>query len=252
MRKFATLGLACLLAAPSFAQTKDQAPANVGAAPPTTAVPKAKNEKWWMDRHEAFLARTKQRGVDLAFVGDSITQGWEGDGKAAWKENFAPLKAANYGIGGDQTQHVLWRLTEGKEFVGIAPKVVVLMIGTNNFGSHTPVQIAAGVEAIVKEVRQQERGVEVLLLGIFPRAGNAPKGDSCPAANLNPKVAATNALLAKFDDGKHVHYLDIGKKFLEKDGSLSKKVMPDYLHLSADGYERWAKAILPKVKELLK
>jgi lysophospholipase L1-like esterase len=219
---------------------------------PTTVTPSPRTADWWQKRHEKFLEQSKVGGIQVAFLGDSITQGWEGAGKDAWAKYFAPLKAGNYGIGGDQTQHVLWRITEGKELVGINPKVAVLMIGTNNFGSHSPEQIAQGVEAIVKELRSQKPKIKVLVLGIFPRSKGRFTSDSITKKDLHPKSEATNKLISKFADDKHVFYMDIGETFLEKDGGMSKKVMPDYLHLSPEGYERWAKAIESKVKELLK
>jgi lysophospholipase L1-like esterase len=208
------------------------------------------------DRHERFLKRAALGNVDVLFLGDSITQGWEGNGKDAWAKHFEPLKAANFGIGGDRTQHVLWRITAGKELEGISPKAAVLMIGTNNAGSNTAEEIAAGVEAIVKELRRQKPEMKVLLLGVFPRAarpGKELKGaDRVAADGLSKKIPEVNERIARLDDGKMVRYLDIGKKFLDADGGLSKDVMPDYLHLSPKGYEIWAEAIKGPVAEMLK
>ena len=156
-----------------------------------------------------------------------------------------PLKAANFGIGGDRTQHVLWRLQNG-ELDGIQPKVVMLMIGTNNSNGkdNTAEEIADGIKAIVKEIHKRSPKTKVLLLGIFPRG-----------ARPNPqreKLNQVNAIIAKLDDnGKTVKYLDIGEKFLEKDGTLSRDIMPDFLHLSPKGYRTWADAVKGPIKELL-
>lgn len=196
-------------------------------------------------RHKQFLKVVAKGDADVIFLGDSITQGWEGGGRKAWDEHFAPLKAVNLGISGDQTGHVLWRITEGKELEPIKPKAAVIMIGTNNMGAHSAEQIAGGVQAIVEELRKQKPAMKILVLGIFPRSPRATDG-------LREKVKATNALLAKLDDGKMVFYKDIGKKFLEPDGSLDKKIMPDYLHLSSRGYEIWAEAIKDDLQKLLK
>lgn len=195
-------------------------------------------------RHKQFLAIAKKGDVDVLFLGDSITHGWEG--QKAWKTYFEPLKAANFGIGGDQTGHVLWRITEGKEMEGITPKVAVLMIGTNNSGRDSSEQIAEGITLIVKTIHKQSPTTKVLLLGIFPRNkdGKAP---------IRKKLADVNKIVAKLDDaGKTVKYLDIGEKFLDSDGNLPKEIMPDALHLSAKGYEIWAEAITPTLKEMLK
>ncbi len=217
--------------------------------------PVAKKDAFWVKRHEAFLERAKKGDVDVLFLGDSITQGWERSGKQVWQERFAPLKAANLGISGDQTQHVLWRITEGKELQGIHPKAVVLMIGTNNMGSNregqiaktslSAEQIAEGITAIVHTLRQQLPQTKVLLLGIFPRAAK-------PAAEARQKIIDVNERIAKLADGKQIHYLDIGNKFLDKQGNLPPEIMPDYLHLSPQGYQIWADAIQPALAELLK
>ncbi len=195
-------------------------------------------------RHKEFLAIAKKGGVEVVFLGDSITQGWGNN--ATWKKHYAPLKAANFGIGGDQTGHVLWRITEGGELDSITPKVAVLMIGTNNSGRDSAEQIAAGITLIVKTIHQKTPTTKVLLLGVFPRGEKA-------GTPIRAKLAKINEIVSKLDDGgKTVKYLDIGEKFLSADGSLSKAVMPDFLHLSAKGYEIWADSINPTLHDLLK
>ena len=205
-------------------------------------------------RHKQFLKIVATGEADVIFIGDSITQGWEGAGKKAWADHFAPLKAVNLGIGGDQTGHVLWRITEGKELEPIKPKVAVMMIGTNNTREHTAEQIAGGIKAIIEELHRQKPEMKILLLGVFPRGGpGVKKEDSAAAAErLHPKIKAINEIIAKYDDGKTVFYKDIGAVFLESDGSLSRKVMPDLLHLSPEAYDRWAKAIKDDVIKLMK
>src|SRR5205807_2434444 len=140
-------------------------------------------------------------------LGDSITDGWRGGGQEVWKKTFEPLKAANFGIGGDRTEHVLWRLQNG-ELEGINPKVAVLMIGTNNTGSNSVEQIADGIKAIVAEIHHQKPHTKILLLGVFPRSPKA-------ADPVRQKIKDVNNIIATLDDGgKTVRYLDIGAKFL--------------------------------------
>lgn len=210
-----------------------------------------------MKRHEAFNEISKQGEARLVFLGDSITQGWESKGHATWAKYYEPRKAANFGIGGDRTEHVLWRLENGN-FDGLKPALIVLMIGTNNTGHQgRPVpeldnavyecpadKTADGVALILRKLRKKAPFAEILLLGIFPR-GETPED---PMRQQNED---TNALIAKLADGKTIHYLDIGKTFLQPDGTLTREIMPDLLHLSEKGYEMWAEAIEPKVKELL-
>jgi lysophospholipase L1-like esterase len=198
-----------------------------------------------VDRHKQFLKIVVDGKGDIIFLGDSITQGWEGAGKKVWAEYFASLNPVNLGIGGDQTGHVLWRITEGKELEPLKPKVAVIMIGTNNTGSHTSEQIAGGVKAIVDELRKQKPDMKILLLGIFPRSASAKDP-------LREKIIKTNEMISKLDDGKHIFYKDIGGKFLDKDGTLDEKIMPDFLHLSQEGYEIWATAIKDDIEKLLK
>ena len=193
-----------------------------------------------MRMHEDFLKRAKEGNIDLLFLGDSITQGWGNN--EVWKRFYAPRNAANFGIGGDRTEHVLWRLEHG-EVEGIRPKVVVLMIGTNNSGSNTAEAIANGVTAIVKSLREKLPETKILLLGVFPR-GEKP-------GSIREKLAAVNERIAMLDDGKMVKYLDISKSFLQDDGTIARDVMPDFLHLSPKGYRIWADAMEPTLRAML-
>jgi len=212
----------------------------------------------WLKRHEAFVAIAKRGGVDVLFLGDSITDAWGGEGhnpKAAgsrvFEREFAPLKTANFGIGGDRTQHVLWRIQNG-ELNGIQPKVVMLMIGTNNSNGNdnTAEEIAEGITAIVREIHKRSPKTKVLLLAIFPR-GKDPNNPATKAQR--EKIARVNQIISKLDDGgKTVKYMDIGHLFIRQDGTIPQEIMPDYLHLSEKGYELWAQAVKPVILELLK
>ncbi|MFO0877762.1 MAG: GDSL-type esterase/lipase family protein [Gemmataceae bacterium] len=228
-------------------------PALADDAKPNPAVKKLNRD---IPRHKEFLKRIeKSKGEgDVIFLGDSITHGWEGNAKA-WKEYFGAFKPVNLGIGGDQTGHVLWRITDGKELENLNPKAAVIMIGTNNTGGYTAEQIAGGIKAIVEELKKQKPNIKVLVLGVFPR-GNRNDADketkTIPAEKLNKKIAAINAIISKLDDGKQVFYKDIGKEFLNKDGGLPGEIMPDYLHLSGKGYAIWGKAIQGDIEKLVK
>jgi lysophospholipase L1-like esterase len=210
---------------------------------PTTLKPEARQGRF-AARHEKINERVKQGNVDLIFIGDSITQAWEGNGKDVWAKHYDKRNAANLGIGGDRTQHVLWRLDHGN-IDGIAPKLAVLMIGTNNSNGtdNTAEEIGAGITAIVKKLREKLPQTKVLILGVFPRG---PKPN--PQREKNAKASEISSQLA---DDENVFYLDIGKEFLTDDGELTKEIMPDYLHLSPQGYEIWATAIEPKVAQLM-
>jgi lysophospholipase L1-like esterase len=222
------------------------------AAPPehSATTPTAQDSPPWMPRemweglHDGFNEIAKKNASPLVFLGDSITQGWKDSGAPVWEKHYASRHAANFGIGGDRTEHVLWRIDHGN-FDGFTPKLIVLMIGTNNLNKgDTPEQTTDGVTAIVQRLREKTPESTILLLGIFPRAKKADNP-------FREQVAATNQAIAKLADWEKVHYLDIGHVFLEKDGAISKEIMPDFLHLSEEGYRRWADAIEFKIKELL-
>ncbi len=142
-------------------------------APPAPATVPATRPGAWMQQHEKFLDRGKKGPVDLLFLGDSITAGWNG-AREIWTRSYAPRQAANFGIGGDRTQHILWRLDNG-EVDAIRPKVVVLMIGTNNVGSNPEAEVADGVGAILDRLKAKLPATKVLLLGLFPRGSNRDK-----------------------------------------------------------------------------
>jgi N-acetylglucosamine-6-sulfatase len=200
----------------------------------------------WDQSHADFLAVAKKGGVDLLFLGDSITNQWREQGKPVWDKHFAPLAAANFGINGDQTQNVLWRVENG-ELEGLAPKLVVLMIGTNNTAKsrHSPEDIAAGVSAILGVVRDKCPQAKVLLLGIFPTKVE-------PENFYRVNNDRTNTLLAKLDDGgKTIRFLNINDKLMERDRTITREMFPDLLHLSEKGYTIWAEAIVGTVREMM-
>jgi len=228
----------------------------VTAAWANPAVEPAPRDQAWIARHEGFVAEAHRGGIELLFLGDSITDNWrrtdpKNGGKAVWDREYAALKAANFGISGDRTQHVLWRLRNG-EAEGYQPKVVVLMIGTNNTGLErdgktprdTTAEVVAGVTAVVGELRTRFPEAKVMFLAIFPRGEKT--------APQRAQVTEINRELARLHDGKHVCFLDIGARFLDPDGEIPRDVMPDLLHPSEKGYQIWADAIREPLKELLK
>src|SRR5579883_2199016 len=177
-------------------------PVQADEAKSSTAVKPVPRDPNWVKRHDGFVNMAKKGGIDVLFLGDSITDAWGGEGhnpKAGgakiFEKEYVPLKAANFGIGGDRTQHVLWRLQNG-EMEGIQPKVVMLMIGTNNSNGkdNTSEEIADGVTAIVKEIHKHSPKTKVLLLGIFPRA--TAKTEEANKAQMD-KINGVNAIIKK-------------------------------------------------------
>jgi len=214
----------------------------------TATEPEARDEKW-LARHAGFVAEAGRGGIDVVFLGDSITDGWRTVGRVLWDEHFAPLHAANFGIDGDRTQHVLWRIDHGT-LDGLAPKVVVMMLGTNNTGEertggvrNTTEEAIAGVEAVVARIVQRLPNSRILLLALFPR--------STPESAHRAQIKIINTALAKLADGDRIHYLDIGAVLVGADGRISPYIMPDLLHPTEAGYALWAAALKEPLTRLL-
>jgi lysophospholipase L1-like esterase len=195
------------------------------------------------ERHAEFLGRIKQGPADALFLGDSITDYWRTKAPKLFEANYGRYRPANFGVGGDKTQNVIWRITHG-ELQGINPKVVVLMIGTNNLASAADDRIAAGIRKIVSIIREKLPSSKVLLLGILPRgAADDPR---------RGRIKNINRMISDLDDGgEHVRYLDMGPKFVQGDGSISTSVMADYLHPTEKGYQIWADTMRPTLESLL-
>ena len=232
-----------------FVQTPVHAENVVRAAIKTATTPahrmKSDEKNWWQERHEEKLTEAQNGTWEIVFLGDSITHSWETAGKKTWNKYYRKRKALNLGFSGDRTEHVLWRLDNG-EFDALLPKVVVLMIGTNNTGHRKdpPKAIAAGIEKIIERIKSKSPDTKILLLGIFPRAQKLTD----PQRKNNDD---TNKLISKLSDNKNVIYLNINERFLLPDGTLSKEIMPDLLHPKQKGYAIWAEAIEPTLRTLL-
>ncbi len=221
---------------------------------PSTVVPVTQDRSWpqydWQKRHELTSAAVKRTKPQILFIGDSITHFFGGEqfdkyalrGQQTWGEFYAPRNAGNLGFGWDKTENVLWRLQHGA-IDGIAPKLVVMMIGTNNSGTCSAPEIALGIESIVLELEKRLPQSKILLLGIFPR-GEKPNPQ-------REKLAEVNQIIAKLDGTGKVTFLDIGAKFLTTEGLITKDIMPDFLHPNEKGYRIWAEAVEPTVKKLM-
>lgn len=213
----------------------------------TTPQPRVKEYEWmtierWQKLHEEDVAIAEKDEVELLFIGDSITEGWP---QNLWDEYFGVYKAANFAIGGDKTENLLWRLDNGA--VGqLDPKVVSLLIGVNNFGlaDHSPEEVIAGVEAVVGKLKQKFPNAKILLHGIFPHKESAQH-------DARDQVREVNRAIAKLAEEPRVYFLDIGTQLLEANGDISPEIMPDYLHLSEQGYRIWAESLDSYLKEWL-
>jgi lysophospholipase L1-like esterase len=214
-------------------------------APNAAVVPVARTDEGILERQAEVLRRAKSTAkAAVVFVGDSITQGWEDGGAPVWQKQFAALGALNLGVSGDRTEHVLWRLQQAP-LTHLEPKVIVLLIGTNNLGhgASNAEQTLAGVQAVIALLRAQAPQAVLLVHEIFPRGErfNAMRGD----------IAQINQVL-RGQAGATTRVLGLGDRWVRADGTIGKEIMPDFLHLSPQGYEQWAAAIAPEIAAVLK
>lgn len=207
--------------------------------PPVTTVP---NVMRYLNNPSMLVFCTNQvaqfndRDADIIFIGDSITQNWMGPGKAVWDANFAPRNALDFGIGGDQTQHVLWRM-ENYPIARLHPKVAVVLIGTNNT-HNTPEEIAAGVKAILVKTQTMYPGIKIILNSIMPNR------------RANDLMMATNAIIRTYADNQNIFYLDL-VALMPPVGDNWKGLSADHLHPDAAGHQLWADALLPLINRFL-
>jgi lysophospholipase L1-like esterase len=228
--------------------------ASLGANTATTPV--AREDDYAVKRRVQILERGREGHINVLFIGDSITDFWRFEnpargGRIVWDREIAPLGAANFGISADRTQHVLWRLEQG-DVAKLAPKAVVLMIGTNNTGfekdgvtpRNTPDEAAAGIAAVVHTLRTRLPEARILLLAVFPRGAQSDDPQRAQIADINAQIKS-------LADDEHVFWLDFNDRLLEPDGTLSAEVMPDYLHPGAKGYQIWWEAVREPLRQLL-
>ena len=219
-------------------------------------------------RHEEKVKAIASGNYDLVLIGDSITQtiGELNDGKYApnqsvWKRHFEPRRAINLGMNGQRTEEILWNLQNGELDFAHSPKVIILLIGTNNAddrhfkSTHTAEEIFSGTKSIVELIQTRHPQTKILLLRIFPRGGDTEKGVSPPSFNSSEKCIETcrraGELTAELADGKTIFWLDINHVFLRPDGKINTDLMWDLLHPSPTGTEIWVQAIEPTLAKLL-
>lgn len=215
---------------------------------PRTLVPAHKMEHaWWKARHEANKARIAQGDVDLLLIGDSITHGWDGAGKAVEAYYYGDRKHVNMGFGGDQTQHVLWRLNDAP-MDKIEPKVAMLLIGINSLWGdweNCSENVALGIQACVDKLQSLYPNIQIVVLNIFPaleKADNPIRG----------RLGKANAMLPEiFKDYKNVTLLDINSLWLDEKGDIPKALMPDFVHPNEAGYKLWGAEVEPVISKLL-
>jgi lysophospholipase L1-like esterase len=215
------------------------------------------NDTQWLDHHTALvnLVQSNRGPVDIVLVGDSITQGWGGGWDKSpfnvpWQNHFSQYHTLNLGIGGDRTEHVLWRLDHGA-LDGLSPKLIVLLIGVNDTPMITPngippEAVARGIRLCVQNLRERCPRSEIVVLKILP---------AYAADNLiNKDILRVNSALAtlNLDRDRKVHLVDLANDLATPDGSAKPEAYnQDRLHLNEMGYDILASRLQPSVAKLI-
>jgi lysophospholipase L1-like esterase len=258
-KRFLILSAFCLAALSSaiFAQAAKSAlpveadPLTAKQIPPADQPAPRPGKAHFYELHDSFLKRGKAGPIDLLFLGDSITEHWA-KAPEVWGKYYGAFHPANFGIGGDATQNVLWRIEQG-ELDGLSPRVLILLLGTNNTATHTAEEIVAAQKKLLSQIRQKLPKTKVLLLALFPRGPRKNSQGQWEDGVTRMKVIdKINAGLPKLADGRTVRFLNINDKFLDASGKIPDALMPDQLHPGVAGYEVWAQAMQPLLLEMLK
>jgi len=267
----AVLSLSLLLGAAAAPVATPQTTPGTSTAPatarllvedPTKASPARSNaggtiNNGWVNRHNGFVTTAKAAAagtvpIDLYMEGDSITDFWKSRFAANWNRNLGGWKPADFGISGDRTQNLLYRIENG-ELDGVNPKVIVLNIGTNNlawnatYGMNTVEDTVKGVKAVIDALQAKAPKAKILLIGIMPRNDT---GKTPPEIWQN--ICKANEQIAKFADDKTIKFVNLNDKMADKDGKLFPGIMgSDNLHPADKGYQIWADAMKPILTEWL-
>ncbi len=205
----------------------------------------------WYSQFDAINKIGQDRKTDLVLLGNSITQGWGGEGRSVWSavpelwdSLFKPLNAANFGISGDRTQHLLWRVQNGN-FDTVKPRVIALEIGVNNFGDNSDKEIADGIRSIVRALLKKVPAAKIILFGPLP-TGTGNKDPN------RQKYKQIHQIINGLHNGKNVFYQNLDKQFINPDGTLVEGMLsPDAIHLTPAGYRVWAGVLVQEVRKLI-
>ena len=208
---------------------------------PNILVPVERDDEHYIERHATFLKRIEEGPIDLLFIGDSITRRWV-EFPDVWNYYFSKYNTANFGVGSDLIQNLKWRILN-EELDGIKPKVIVLLIGTNNLPTYSGEEVLKGIKDIVEIIHDKQPDAKIILMGILPRNPDEVKNDYIKT------ILFINNELAKLEKYNYIYFLDIGDNFIGTDGKVINELMPDGLHLVDPGYKIWGDNLLPVIEK---
>ncbi|WP_455563377.1 GDSL-type esterase/lipase family protein [Akkermansia massiliensis] len=224
------------------------APAFSAESPSPLAPVPREQPQWWRQQYEQQVEQVKNNPCGVLFLGDSITDYWKREGKQIWEKTFSPYHPCNFGISGDQTTNLIYRITDSGIPARTEPKLCIVMIGTYNTGqfkgAEAPVKTARGILGAADRLQVGFPDTHVIILGIFPR-GTGPQDK---LRQHNDKI---NAVLAQCKLPRTT-YVNINKRFLDSSGKLLPGISRDNLHFTEKGYAIWADAVLPYIKKYCK
>ena len=243
MKNFIIIALTALFISSSYAIENNKVKEAKGynlATEPTSEFYATNWRRFWGPRYQEKVKFTydNAKKIDMVFVGDSITHFWDTTGKEVAAEKFPNNTILNLGFSGDRTQQTIWVTSQKEIWSKINPKLITLMIGTNNIGWNESDAAATleGIKIILGNLRKNAPEAKILLFAIFPRGKDNTD-------RFRPQINIVNAALPKLADGKNIIFVDINDKLMNPDGTITKEMMPDYLHPAKPGYIIWADAI---------
>ena len=198
----------------------------------------------WLKRHNNQKEQMKAKDPQIIFVGDSITQSWESEGENIWKEQIAPVQSVNLGIAGDRTQHSIWRI-QNIAWEETTPKIAVVMIGTNNIGYDSGLDIQAGIRSLIHHIHEKSSETKIILYGIFPRGKESSDEKRIQIMDINLE-------LSKYKWPDYVIFEDISDVFTDANGRIGEHIMYDGVHLTEEGYRMWMKSLRPYLENIKK
>jgi platelet-activating factor acetylhydrolase IB subunit beta/gamma len=191
-------------------------------------LPVMRTDEHHIEKHRKFLEWKDKQDIRLLFIGDSLVRRWE-DNIELWNGFFSEYGAANFGVGADCLENILWRIQNG-ELDGMDPQAAVILAGTNNLEKNTADEITDAIREIVDIFRNRLPNTKIVVLGLLPRDNDETGTDYAG------KIGRINRRLQSLYDGSDVHFRDIGGRLTDEHGAVRRDIMPDGLHLNADGY----------------
>jgi platelet-activating factor acetylhydrolase IB subunit beta/gamma len=202
--------------------------------------PVMRTDDHFKTKHAQILKMGRARNIQVVFLGDSLVRRWE-DNIELWDRYFAGYNAANFGMGSDCLENIKWRILHG-ELEGIAPKILLMLAGTNNLDKDSVETIVSGIGEITAIIRRKLKDSIIVILGLLPRNRNETGLDYAR------KIGEINKRLrGQYANTEGILFRDVGSDLINAEGIVNEAIMPDGLHLNRAGYE----VVGPRLKAII-